>query len=175
LPRRDDGGACAQIPLVKRVNPSHRQSKELFGKGPRSCLICLRDLEALEEFDQDNRLSCTLRSGSRIVSLPRNAKIACGFSTSVIEDEAAYVSDELYTAISPMLAVSTGRLILMSTPGSNQLHFLRFGSTAGLPTTIEGGYGLHGGELPLMMCFSSSRFFQYFIAVYNLSLDHKWR
>jgi hypothetical protein len=41
----------------------------------------------------------------------------------IIEDEAAFVDDALYRAIRPMLAVSNGRLILMSTPYGKRGHF----------------------------------------------------
>ncbi len=41
----------------------------------------------------------------------------------IIEDEAGYVEDGLYRAIRPMLAVSGGRLILLSTPNGRRGHF----------------------------------------------------
>ena len=48
-----------------------------------------------------------------------------GFSgvSLIIEDEAAFVPDDLYIAVRPMLAVSRGRLILMSTPNGTRGHF----------------------------------------------------
>jgi hypothetical protein len=48
-----------------------------------------------------------------------------GFSgvTLIVEDEAAFVPDELYVAVRPMLATSGGRLILMSTPNGRRGHF----------------------------------------------------
>ncbi len=62
---------------------------------------------------------------NRIVSLPGDGDTVRGFSAPdlVIEDEAAFVSDALYQAIRPMLAVSKGRLILMSTPHGKRGHF----------------------------------------------------
>jgi len=85
----------------------------------------LRSLEPAETLDEDNRLSCALANGSRIVSLPGDPKTIRGFSAPalVIEDEAAYVPDEVYTAIRPMLAVSQGRLILMSSPAGRRGHY----------------------------------------------------
>jgi hypothetical protein len=105
--------------LVLLVSPSQRQSKELFTK----VMQFLRSME----LDEDNRLSATLKNGSRIVSLPGDSKTIRGFSAPslVIEDEASYVSDEVYTAIRPMLAVSCGRLILMSTPAGRRGHFFQ--------------------------------------------------
>ncbi len=107
--------------LVLLVSPSHRQSREGFGK----VMAFLRHLEPAEELIEDNRLSAILRNGSRIVSLPGGAKTIRGYSgpALIIEDEAAYVSDEVHVAIRPMLAVSRGRLILMSTPNGRRGHF----------------------------------------------------
>jgi hypothetical protein len=59
------------------------------------------------------------------VSLPSTEATIRGFSGAnlIVEDEAARVSDELYYAVRPMLAVSGGRLILMSTPFGKRGHF----------------------------------------------------
>src|ERR1035437_4701637 len=63
--------------------------------------------------------------GSRICSLPGDPKTIRGFSAPalILEDEAAFVDDELFAAIKPMLAVSRGQLILMSTPFGRRGHF----------------------------------------------------
>jgi hypothetical protein len=59
-----------------------------------------------------------LGSGSRIVSLPGTEGTIRGYSavSLLIGDEAARVSDALYYAVRPMLAVSQGRLLALSTP-----------------------------------------------------------
>ncbi len=59
------------------------------------------------------------------VSLPGTGETVRGFSAPrlVIEDEAAFVDDAVYGAVRPMLAVSGGRLILMSTPHGKRGHF----------------------------------------------------
>jgi hypothetical protein len=60
-----------------------------------------------------------LANGSRIVSLPGKDDAAVrGYSnvTTLIVDEAARVSDALYSAVRPMLAVSGGRMVVLSTP-----------------------------------------------------------
>jgi len=44
-------------------------------------------------------------------------------ATLIIEDEASRVDDELYMATRPMLAVSHGRHVLMSTPFGKRGHF----------------------------------------------------
>ena len=104
--------------LTLLVSPSQRQSRELFSK----TIDFLRAIEPAIELDEDNKLSATLRNRSRIVSLPGDARTTRGFSAPalVVCDEAAYTSDELFTAIRPMLAVSQGRLILMSTPAGSR-------------------------------------------------------
>ncbi len=107
--------------LILLVSPSLRQSRELFVK------VCgfLRMLEPRPILEEDNRLSFTLSNGSRVVSLPGSAETVRGFSAPrlVIEDEAAFVEDGVYGAVRPMLAVSGGRLILMSTPYGKRGHF----------------------------------------------------
>jgi hypothetical protein len=104
--------------LILLVSPSQRQSRELFAKTTGF----LKAIEPVIELDEDNRLSATLANKSRIVSLPGDARTVRGFSAPrlVVADEAAYVADELFTAIRPMLAVSEGRLILMSTPAGRR-------------------------------------------------------
>jgi len=59
-----------------------------------------------------------LENGSRVVALPADAVTIRGYSAAklLIIDEAAYVNDETLTAVRPMLAVSNGRMVAMSTP-----------------------------------------------------------
>jgi hypothetical protein len=107
--------------LVLLVSPSLRQSSELF----RRVTDLLAKLDARPELLEDNRLSCTLANSSRIVSLPSSEATIRGFSGAslIVEDEAARVPDDLYRSVRPMLAVSGGRLILMSTPFGKRGHF----------------------------------------------------
>jgi hypothetical protein len=57
-------------------------------------------------------------NGSRIVCLPGKEATIRGFSgvSLLIVDEASRVDDALYASIRPMLAVSGGRIVLLSTP-----------------------------------------------------------
>ncbi len=107
--------------LILLISPSLRQSRELFAK------VCdfLKMLEPRPTLDEDNRLSFMLGNGSRVVSLPGTGETVRGFSAPrlVIEDEAAFVDDAVYGAVRPMLAVSGGRLILMSTPHGKRGHY----------------------------------------------------
>jgi hypothetical protein len=107
--------------LVLLVSPSLRQSSELF----RKVSDFLDKPEVRPTLIEDNKLSCTLNNKSRIVSLPSSEATIRGFSGAnlIIEDEASRVPDELYRAVRPMLAVSKGRLILMSTPFGKRGHF----------------------------------------------------
>jgi hypothetical protein len=74
---------------------------------------------------EDNRLSLKIEGGGRIVSLPSGESTVRGFSgvSLIVEDEAARVPDDLYKAIRPMLAISGGQLVLMSTPFGKRGHF----------------------------------------------------
>ena len=85
----------------------------------------LARLETRPEMPEDNKLSLTLGNGSRVVSLPSSEATIRGFSGAslIVEDEASRVPDDLYHAIRPMLAVSGGQLLLMSTPFGKRGHF----------------------------------------------------
>ncbi len=107
--------------LILLVSPSLRQSSELF----RKVVGYLRQLDAHPPLVEDNRNSIQFENLSRIVSLPSNETTIRGFSgvNLIIEDEASRVADELRVALRPMLAVSGGGLILMSTPYGKRGHF----------------------------------------------------
>ncbi|NLB00629.1 MAG: hypothetical protein GX837_06665 [Methanomicrobiales archaeon] len=115
--------------LILLVSPSLRQSSELFKK----VTGFLDALDTRPRMTEDNRLSFTLENGSRVVSLPGTEATIRGFSAPdlVIEDESARVPDALYFSIRPMLAVSGGRLILMSTPFGKRGHFFEAWSDGG--------------------------------------------
>lgn len=96
------------------LSPSLRQSGELF----RKCLDVYRALGKPVAADSENKLSLELENGSRIISLPGKEGTTRGFSgvKLLIIDEASKVPDELYMSVRPMLAVSGGKLILLSSP-----------------------------------------------------------
>ncbi|NJL27144.1 MAG: hypothetical protein HC897_04275 [Thermoanaerobaculia bacterium] len=66
----------------------------------------------------ESALRVELENGSRIVSLPGKEETVRGFSgvKLLVVDEAARVQGDLYFAVRPMLAVSRGRLLALSTP-----------------------------------------------------------
>jgi hypothetical protein len=75
-----------------------------------------------------------LANGSRIEALPGTEKTIRGFSGAalLIVDEAARVDNGLYYAIRPMLAVSCGRLMMLSTPfGKRGVFFEEWAEGAG--------------------------------------------
>ncbi len=98
--------------LVLLLSPSLRQSQELFRK-VKDLLNSLH-MEAREE----SALRLEFDSGSRIVCLPGTEQTIRGFSavSLLICDEAARIDDGLFYAIRPMLAVSQGKIIMLSSP-----------------------------------------------------------
>jgi hypothetical protein len=101
--------------LILLLSPTLRQSGELFRD---KVLTLWRALGCPYRSREPTQLELTLSNGSRIVSLPETESGIRGFSNVrlLIVDEAARVTDELYRAVRPMLAVSRGRLVLLSTP-----------------------------------------------------------
>lgn len=100
------------------LSPGQRQSKELFDK--------VKDVYAHigkpVVSESETALQMRLRNGSRVVSLPGSAGRIRGFSGArrIMIDEAAWVPEDVYRAVRPMLAVSNGDLVAMSTPNGKQ-------------------------------------------------------
>ena len=107
--------------LVLMLSPSLRQSQELF----RKALHAYSKLPVRPPSINENSLRLELANGSRIVGLPGREETIRGFSgvTLLIIDEAARVADDLYYSVRPMIAVSSGRLICLSTPFGRQGFF----------------------------------------------------
>lgn len=100
--------------LILILAPAERQAKELFSK----VVVSYRTLGDVIPVASYTKLGMELSNGSRIEALPGTEKTVRGFSgvDLLIVDEAARVADELYYAVRPMLAVSGGRLLMLSTP-----------------------------------------------------------
>jgi hypothetical protein len=100
--------------LVLVLAPTLRQSQELFGKVAGFYRLLGRPVGPKGE----RRLSLELENESRIVTLPGSEKTIRGFSGAslLLVDEAARVGNDLYASIRPMLAVSGGKLLAMSSP-----------------------------------------------------------
>jgi hypothetical protein len=127
--------------LVLCLAPSERQSKELFAKVANF----YRSVHQAPHAHSDRKLGMQLANGSRIEALPGTEKTIRGFSgaTLLIVDEAARVDDELYFATRPMLAVSGGALMLLSTP---------FGKRGIFYEEWTGGHGWDRYEVPAREC-----------------------
>lgn len=100
--------------LILLLSPSLRQSQELF----RKVLAVYRTLGRPVCAESENALSLTLENGSRVVSLPGTEGTIRAYSAVrlLLVDEAARVPDDTLAAVRPMLAVSGGQLIALSTP-----------------------------------------------------------
>jgi Terminase large subunit, T4likevirus-type, N-terminal len=100
--------------LILCLAPALRQSQELFAK----IAIFYRDLGRPISAVAERKLSLELENRSRIITLPGSEKTVRGFSGAalLVVDEAARVDDALYFAVRPMLAVSGGSLMMLSTP-----------------------------------------------------------
>ncbi len=102
--------------LILLLSPSLRQSQELFRK-VKDILVALQS-PYTPQIAEESALRLELDNGSRIIALPGSEQTIRGFSNValLICDEAATCEDSLFFAIKPMLAVSGGRIILLSTP-----------------------------------------------------------
>jgi Terminase large subunit, T4likevirus-type, N-terminal len=100
--------------LILILAPAERQAKELFSK----VVVSYRTLGHVIPTASYRKLGMELANGSRIEALPGTEKTIRGFSgvDLLLVDEASRVADELYYAVRPMLAVSGGRLLMLSTP-----------------------------------------------------------
>jgi Terminase large subunit, T4likevirus-type, N-terminal len=100
--------------LVLLLSPSERQSEELAA-------LAFAMYDALGQpvrFLKRTGSQLHLTNGSRLVALPESPRTIRGYSGAalLVIDEAAQVSDDLYHTVRPMLAVSKGRLLALSTP-----------------------------------------------------------
>ena len=104
------------------IAPSQDQSGELMMKFDefRGAVELSSDY-----LDTDTKLAVKFTNGNRFIARPGSAKTSRGKSavTLLLEDEASWVDDLLKQSVSPMLAVSGGRYIMMSTPFGKRGHF----------------------------------------------------
>jgi hypothetical protein len=109
--------------LSLMLAPTQRQSSELLRKARSLLTLVLGNAEL--KGDSANALE--LPNHSRIISLPDRDETIRGFSNValLVFDEAAWVTDDLYSAARPMLAVSGGRLLALSTPNGQTGWFFR--------------------------------------------------
>jgi len=99
---------------VLLLSPTLRQSQLLY----QTCMTIYRSAGVHATTTSESLTRMDLSNGSRLVSLPGTEKTIRGYSAVdlLVVDEASRVDDALYHSVRPMLAVSGGRLIAMSTP-----------------------------------------------------------
>ncbi len=117
--------------LILLLSPSLRQSQELFLKVMQTYEALGRPVPSKEA----SALRLTLVNGSRIVALPGKEATIRGFSgvRLLIVDEASRVDDALYFSVRPMLAVSGGRLVALTTPFGKRGFFHEEWTNGGTP------------------------------------------
>lgn len=102
--------------LVLCVSASQRQSTELF----RKALAVYRSLGRPQVAESETLSQLILENGSRLIAVPAGEEGATirGYSAVrlLLVDEASRVPDSVYHSARPMVAVSAGRIVLMSTP-----------------------------------------------------------
>jgi hypothetical protein len=146
--------------LILLLSPSLRQSGELLRKVSNFYQALGRPVPP----NQESALRLELQNGSRIISLPGKELTVRGYSgvTLLVVDESARVPDELYFSIRPMLAVSQGRLVCLSTP---------FGRRGFFFTEWAEGFGWERFQVTAEQC---CRISPAFLAEERASLGEHW-
>lgn len=100
--------------LILVLAPALRQSQELFRRIKQLYL----QIPTAPSLRAESALQLELENGSRIIALPGQEQTIRTYSNVqlLIVDEASRVADELYYSVRPMLAVSGGKIALLSTP-----------------------------------------------------------
>jgi hypothetical protein len=100
--------------LVLLLSPVQRQSQELF----RKVMDLFRGLGRPVGVRAESALRVEFANGSRVVALPGQERTVRSYSSVklLVIDEAARVADELHASVRPMIAVSQGQLVALSTP-----------------------------------------------------------
>src|SRR5262249_6558041 len=122
--------------LVLLLSPSQRQSAEIFRKVTDGFDALGRPLPATPR----TQLRLELVNGSRVLCLPGREETVRSFGgvNLLVIDEAARVRDDLYRSVRPMLAVSRGRLVALSTPFGRRGWFYQEWSGGGPWKPVQG-------------------------------------
>jgi len=129
--------------LALLVSPSERQSIELL----RKVKDTLRALGVTaDEVEKDNTLGLETTSGARVLALPGKEETIRTYSgvRLIAIDEASRAAEALYHALRPMLAISGGRLVLLSTPFGRRGFFWH--------AWAQGGAAWRRFAIPATMC-----------------------
>jgi Terminase large subunit, T4likevirus-type, N-terminal len=110
--------------LILLLSRSLRQSQELA----RKVFDAYQSSGRTVPLEAETKLALELSNGSRILALPGGDEGGIrGFSgvRSLVIDEASRVPDSLWVAVRPMIAVSQGNILLLSTPFGKRGFFYR--------------------------------------------------
>lgn len=104
--------------LVVMIAPSQRQSQELF----RRAMVVYKSMGRPVSAELANLSRIELENGSRLLAVPGDPDTVRGLAgvDLLVVDEAARVSDELYTAVLPMVGASNGQVLALSTPAGQR-------------------------------------------------------
>jgi hypothetical protein len=127
--------------LVLLLSPSGRQSAELFADK----LLPLYNALGRPVAGEETATTLRLENGSRVISLPGKEGTIRGYPgvRLLLVDEAARVPDALYYAVRPMLSVSKGKLVVLSTAYGRQGFFFK---------EFTEGAGWEKAKIPATQC-----------------------
>ena len=150
--------------LVLILAPGLRQAQELHTKLRALHAAALPSLGPWARAERLTLAETTFAQGSRVVALPGNEERVRGFSGPrlIVLDEAARIPEALYATVRPMLAVSRGRLVALSTPFGRRGWFWR---------EWETGTGWRRFRVPWQAC---PRIDQSFIDSEHAALGQAW-
>ncbi len=110
--------------LILIIGPVGSQAGEILEKAREFAA----ELGFAVRGDGINRQSLRLPNGSRLVARPAISRTSRGYSQArlIIVDEAAFVPDGIFRAITPSLGISRGSLWVLSTPHGQAGEFARY-------------------------------------------------
>jgi hypothetical protein len=131
------GNPGTKVLLLSR---SFRQSQELFRQ-----VVEYHERLGSKFLAGKTAHELRLENFSRIVCLPCREETIRGYSNVglLVIDEASRVPDDLYRAVRPMLAVSNGRIVCLSTPYGKRGFFYH--------AWARGGDDWHRSEVPAVL------------------------
>ena len=95
------------------ISPAHRQSKESY----RIVREYANQVTPKLKMPEESLTSFTFENGSRVISLPSTGPKIRGYSVDLLVlDESSRIEDDCFFACRPMLSVSQGKMIALSTP-----------------------------------------------------------
>ena len=111
------------------ISPSQRQSAETV----RTCLGLHSKVPGLPRIISESTHRLEFENQSRVISLPSSETTVRGFAkvALLILDEASRIPDDIVAACRPMLAISDGAILALSTPQGQRGFFHDWWTTGG--------------------------------------------